>query len=270
VTGFIASARRWELRGQRIENRVRRSLRTLLVTFPALAEAKSDLHQAYFRRRNRPFEREFRALRQLLSDGDVCLDVGANRGQSIDALRMLPFDVKVISFEPNPELYQRLEKRYGAGDDVSLLPYGLGEADHRTTIHVPVYNGCCFDGLGTLHQDETDVWLRNEVYFFDERKLDTVAYTCDIVALDNLDLEPVAFIKLDVQGSEAAALRGAAKTLARDLPALMVERPGDEVVEFLTPFGYRMYDYDPAADRLVRVDASTDNVNMIFVAESRR
>jgi hypothetical protein len=50
----------------------------------------------------------------------------------------------------------------------------------------------------------------------------------------------------------------------------MVERPGDEVVEFLTPFGYRMYDYDPAADRLVRVDASTDNVNMIFVAESRR
>jgi len=268
VNGWMASVReRLRHRIYRLRIRVRRSIRTVLTTFPALAEAKSDLQQAFYRRTKRPFEREFRALRHLLADGDICLDVGANRGQSIDALRMLPFGVKVISFEPNPDLYRRLVDRYGDGGDVSLLPCGLGHEDCRTNIHVPVYNGYMFDGLGTLHDDETDLWLRDEVYFFDERKLDTVTYSCDIVTLDSLELDSVAFIKLDVQGSEFSALRGARQTLERDRPTLMVERPQDEIIDYLAPLGYRMYDYDHEQDRLVEVDALTDNVNMLFVAD---
>lgn len=270
MTGLMtATAERLRYRRHRISIGIRRSIRTVLTTFPFVAEAKSNLQQAYYRRTKRPFEREFRALRHLLSDGDLCLDVGANRGQSIDALRMLPFDVRVISFEPNPQLYERLVKRYGTDRDVEIRANGLGEEDCRTSIHVPVYNGYLFDGLGTLHDQETDIWLRSEVYFFDERKLDTVTYSCEIVALDSLELDPVAFIKLDIQGSEFAALRGAVKTIERDRPALMVERPEDDIIDFLAQFGYRMHDYDPDQDRLVQVDALTDNVNMLFVADPR-
>jgi FkbM family methyltransferase len=148
-----------------------------------------------------------------------------------------------------------------------LRAYGLGADDARTTIHVPVYNGYPFDGLGTLHDDETDLWLQGAVFFFDERRLETETYSCDIVALDNLDLDPVDFIKLDVQGSELDALRGAAATLERDRPTLMIERPDQEIRDFLTSFGYRMYDYDPHQDRVVQVDALTDNVNMLFLAD---
>lgn len=266
VPGLLDSVRA-RLPAHDFSDFARKSARTVLTMFPFIAEAKSDLRQAWFRLSGRPFEREFRALRHLLSPGDLCLDVGANRGQSIDALRMLPFDVRVISFEPNPHLYRRLVDRYGGSEDVSLRSYGLGADEVRATIHVPVYNGYPFDGLGTLHDDETDLWLRGAVFFFDERRLETETYSCEIVALDNLELDAVDFIKLDVQGSELDALRGAAATLERDLPTLMIERPDQEIRDFLTTFGYRMYDYDPHQDRLVRVDALTDNVNMLFLAD---
>jgi len=235
--------------------------------FPWVAEAKSDLQQAFFRRTGRPFEREFRALGQLLSPGAFCLDVGANRGQSIDALQMLPFDVRVMSFEPNPDLYRRLVDRYGDGDDVSLVPCGLGAGTQRTTIHVPVYNGYPFDGLGTLHDDETDLWLQHSVFFFDEERLETKTYTCDIVALDDLELDPVDFIKLDIQGSELDALVGAASTIERDRPTLLIERPDESIRDYLAPFGYRMYDYDPKQDRVVQVESLTGSVNMFLLPE---
>lgn len=243
----------------------RKSARTMLTMFPFVAETKSNLQQAFFRSVGRPFEREFRALPQLLSAGDLCLDVGANRGQSIDALRTLPFDVRVISFEPNPQLYRRLVDRYGDSQDVAVRPCGLGAKSTHTSIHVPLYNGYPFDGLGTVHEDEAQLWLEGAVFFFDPRRVETTTYACDIVALDDLGLDKIGFIKLDVQGSELDALQGAARTLERDRPILMIERPDEEIRDYLGSFGYRMYDYDPSHDRVVQVDELTDAVNMLFV-----
>lgn len=59
-----------------------------------------------------------------------------------------------------------------------------------------------------------------------------VAGAIPVCRLDSLDLEGVSLIKLDVEGAEAAALRGAAATLGRDRPQLAVcvyHRPEDLV-----------------------------------------
>ena len=41
--------------------------------------------------------------------------------------------------------------------------------------------------------------------------------------LDDYQLPPVGFIKIDVEGHEEAVLRGAAQTIARNRPVLMIE-----------------------------------------------
>lgn len=50
-----------------------------------------------------------------------------------------------------------------------------------------------------------------------------------VVALDDLDLPDPAFVKIDVEWQEAAALRGMQRLLARARPMLLVAIHGDEV-----------------------------------------
>ncbi|MFJ3664908.1 FkbM family methyltransferase [Streptomyces sp. NPDC090106] len=63
------------------------------------------------------------------------------------------------------------------------------------------------------------------------------------VALDELGLRDVGFMKIDVDGGELAVLRGATAILARDRPALFIElesriRPVAPVVTYLEVLGY--------------------------------
>ncbi|MFD3618896.1 FkbM family methyltransferase [Streptomyces sp. NPDC058676] len=63
------------------------------------------------------------------------------------------------------------------------------------------------------------------------------------ITLDELALRDVGFIKVDVDGSELAVLRGATGLLARDRPALFVElesriQPIAPVVTYLSMLGY--------------------------------
>ncbi|MFJ5773204.1 FkbM family methyltransferase [Streptomyces sp. NPDC093094] len=64
-----------------------------------------------------------------------------------------------------------------------------------------------------------------------------------VVALDDLGLREVGFVKVDVDGSELAVLRGATALLTRDRPALFVElesriQPVAPVVTYLRMLGY--------------------------------
>ena len=63
-----------------------------------------------------------------------------------------------------------------------------------------------------------------------------------IRTLDSYDLEPVDFIKFDVQGMELKAMQGAEALLRRDTPLLMVEVPDEATVEWLSDKGYVRFD----------------------------
>jgi FkbM family methyltransferase len=63
------------------------------------------------------------------------------------------------------------------------------------------------------------------------------------ITIDGLRLSDVRFIKLDIEGHELAALRGAEETIKRDRPVLLLEleerhRPVAPTVELLEGWGY--------------------------------
>lgn len=84
--------------------------------------------------------------------------------------------------------------------------------------------------------------------------------------LDSLDLGPVGFIKMDVEGHEAAVLQGAEALLRRDMPAILVEledRHRPDAVrltsEWLRALGYRGYMLDKGVIRdIAQFDAARD------------
>jgi len=72
------------------------------------------------------------------------------------------------------------------------------------------------------------------------------AVTVPLTTIDSLGLSDVRFMKLDVEGHELPALRGAATVIQRDRPVLLVEveeriQPVERVVNLLTEWGYIGY-----------------------------
>src|SRR5690606_11274694 len=76
------------------------------------------------------------------------------------------------------------------------------------------------------------------------------------LAVDSLDLPSrVRLIKMDVEGHEISALKGAEKLLQRDRPILIVEGDSAEVADYLQGFGYTFEKLDGSPNRVFTCEA---------------
>jgi FkbM family methyltransferase len=224
---------------------MKRVIRSVLVRAPFLGEAKSGAKRLALKALRKPFEPEFRVLAALrAAPGEVALDVGANRGQSIDAIRLFQPALPIIAFEPDAALSRRLGERFEGDKSVEVRRYGLGEKDASMTLYTPVYGDYVFDGLASTDRDEAESWLNARTLLgFDPAKLTLREQTIEIRPLDALGLAP-AFLKLDVQGAEEAALAGANAAIDLHRPAMLIETGTNEaLVARAIGFGYRAYNF---------------------------
>jgi len=207
-------------------------LRDMQSRFGPLLETKAKLQRALRRARKRPFEQDFYVLSGLNFENGLCLDVGGNRGQSVDAIRLMQPDCKIISVEPSGILADALKEQTEDDPNTEILNIGLGDKAGELTLYTPFYRDFMYDGLASFVEDEARQWLNAEtVWKFDPDLLRLEKRACKIKTLDSLKLDP-DFIKLDVQGFERQVLQGGRKTIARAKPLILMENnePGDELL----------------------------------------
>ena len=139
---------------------------------------------------------------------DCVLDVGANRGQFARRLRELGFAGRIASFEPVPHLLADL--RLAAADDPAWFvhPYALGDEDGTADINVAGKMSSMLEP--TEFGTEWSRKLRDShTETIDVRRLDSVFDD----AVDGLT-QPRILLKLDTQGFDLEAFRGAGRRLA--------------------------------------------------------
>jgi FkbM family methyltransferase len=146
--------------------------------------------------------------------GDVVLDCGAYRGETALWLaRRAGKSGRVVTFEPSSQNAEGLRRNLAANQSVEMAPITLLEAAVSSSAGLLHFNGHGENG-SCLDAEATE---------------SVPAVTIDGVVEDQ-HLDRVDFIKMDIEGAEVDALRGAVNTLTRFAPRLAISvyhRPHD-------------------------------------------
>jgi FkbM family methyltransferase len=225
----------------------KKAIRTIQSELWFLKEPKDHFYLWSRRLLRIPHEADFRALRLIRQHlRGTYVDIGGNQGQSIESIRLIVPDAKIVSFEPNPALNRRLAQRYKGDPRIKIRPVGLADRDATLTLHVPSYRGFVYDGLASLNHEAARSWINaNTVYFFQPDSLKIETFDCAIETLDAQALDPV-FIKIDVQGTEYDVVRGGLDTIRRYQPVLLVEdyHADPRLVGLMNELGYEDYAFN--------------------------
>jgi len=260
---FVAWPARVDSEAESME-RLARELRSVQTMFPWIRAVKFGSYNFATRAFGSRIDPEIRIL-AALGPCRLAIDVGGNWGQSIYALKRVVRPDMVISFEPNPELAQKLAKEFSCDPSIIVEPFALGSQPSQSDFFIPSYRGFVYDGLASLSYDKAAGWLNaKRVARFDARKLKIKEHQVPVRTLDSLNLSP-DIIKIDVQGHELEVIRGAAQTLSRSRPAIVVESPSDELIGQLDEIGLKHFGL--SGDKLEHGYRS--NVNSVFLCPDK-
>jgi FkbM family methyltransferase len=145
-------------------------------------------------------------------NGDIVFDCGAHVGVFTDmALRRGAS--KVVSIEPDPVNLECLRRNFSqeiSDGRVIVVPKGVWSKEQMITLYTSASNS----GSNTM--------IADRISSRDSGKFEVPVTTLDKI-VQELHLPRVDFIKMDIEGAEREALRGASGTLARDFPRLMLD-----------------------------------------------
>jgi FkbM family methyltransferase len=153
-------------------------------------------------------------LRRHLMPGEVFLDVGANVGVfAIDIALHLGSRGKVYAFEPGADAAQALRdnaERFGVADRIAIFQMALGSRTDRLMLHA--------DPQNPLDWSKRSLFLNGPIVGeVSVRAFDELVETGDITLPQGLQA-----VKVDVEGAEAAVLRGMSNTLRVLRPRILV------------------------------------------------
>lgn len=181
---------------------------------------------------------ESRLFSLLVKAGDVVFDVGANFGwHSLDLIKRVGRKGRVYCFEPVAETYWELTKNiilnFPEWPNIILENLALGEREGKVAIYIPPELGPAFATVVSGTEGG-------------ERGLLASMITLDAY-LRQHPLPKIDFIKCDIEGAQLLFVEGAAATLARYQPLLLLEvneEDSREIFSVLREFGYEPHYFD--------------------------
>lgn len=186
-----------------------------------------------------------RALHDAHHLDGIVIDVGANGGAQTSTA--LIYGRKVLAFECLSDAYNAMLKQIGANPSVRLIKACVGSKVGLAQLHLAQDSSSMFANAIT-HGDEKR--KAREQHTAQGRTIeDTVVVPLDLLLRED---EPVAVVKIDVQGAERNVFEGMKRLLLRWRPGLMFEEDltlfgrGADLngtlsleAQFLTPLGYK-------------------------------
>jgi FkbM family methyltransferase len=195
------------------------------IHFPEVANATEDPYTYRPMRTGGWYEEAFLEHIRRQDRRGVYVDVGAHLGTHTAWFAMLCPSTHVHAIEPVARFAEQIDQVVEANDlsgHVTVHRVGVSDRPGTATNHLCAEHQLGFDPAGAAA-------ARDETF--------------PVTTLDDLIHEPVAVIKIDVEGMEDRALRGASRILTTHQPSVYVEAWDRvmlrNVMRVLRPLGYR-------------------------------
>ncbi|MCM8530155.1 MAG: FkbM family methyltransferase [Lentisphaeraceae bacterium] len=172
---------------------------------------------------------ELDLLKHFIKPGNTVIDVGANIGTHTLAFANFVGDTgKVIAFEPQRLIYQCLSANIALNSLTNVWAYQYGVSNEPGLINMPEIDYTSEHNFGSISLKE-----------------ENTGEETPIVCLDDFCKEACSLIKMDVEGMEIAALKGATSLISNYKPTLYIENNSNKnstkLIGFIKSLGYNIY-----------------------------
>lgn len=154
-----------------------------------------------------PYAKEINLIKQYVNSDSIVLDIGANIGSFTVFLAGIA--KHVYAFEPEPNNFKQLKENTRHLKNVEIHEVAISNrSDFKTLYICPTDNG-----MNRLYPSK---WCDGG----EEKIVETIKLD-DATRIS--DHNTVGFIKMDIEGYEYHAIRGAINLIKRDHPVIMME-----------------------------------------------
>ncbi|MDZ4748903.1 MAG: FkbM family methyltransferase [Saprospiraceae bacterium] len=197
-------------------------------------------------------ESEILFIADLIPSEAVCIDIGANRGDYVYALERSNKPKSLYALEPIPELNHQLKNLF---PHVHVCREAASDESGIRHFNIPYIQERYFDTRGTLEP------------FQEQGQTSTRSIPVETITLDEFikkyKIHQVDLIKMDIEGHEYAALKGATSTLDNLRPVWMIEieqrhHPAyriEMIFAFIQQYAYQGYFFDGSKQTFQKIES---------------
>jgi len=177
--------------------------------------------------------------RQHHGDGVMALDCGANLGvHTVEWAKHMHQWGQVLAFEAQERIFYALAGNITLNNCFNARAIWAAVGSEAGHIGVPVPDYFTPSSFGSL-----EIRPKPSTEFIGQSIDYSATHLTAMIAIDDLDLRRLDFIKIDIEGMEMEALLGAAGSICSHRPLMLIEKiksDEDEISEFLLDAGYQM------------------------------
>jgi FkbM family methyltransferase len=179
--------------------------------------------------------------RAHFGDGVVALDCGANIGvHTIEWAQLMHGWGDVAAFEAQERVFYALAGNITLNNcfNARAIWAAVGEKSGHIAVPTPNYFTPSSFGSLEIRQTATTEFIGQAIDY-------AQAQPTRMMAIDDLGLTRLDFIKIDIEGMEMEALRGARATIAACKPQMLIEKIKTDEAQlraFLSEHGYAVFE----------------------------
>jgi len=169
-----------------------------------------DQEIAYHMNQQRWYQKDMNVFRSLIAPGQTAIDVGANMGFVTTMFAsIVGREGRVLSFEPSPAVFEKLQKTIAANELDQVIPMNFGCGSSSSVERLKQVTRSS-GNASIIAAGRDSVEIRVE-------RLDDVA---------EVWADPVSLLKIDTEGYESEVLEGAHHLIEQHRPIIYLEMGG--------------------------------------------